>query len=405
MDIRHMAAAAPTPQAVADKEKAAPPQEQGEQHPFAQLLQDAQPLDAMADESASALAALSQTADAAQLVMDEAADLSWSVDSLLGQHSQATEQALQAAGSLDGVSAALAQSETLPAALARWSGQPSQLPTAVGHTVSIVASGVQAEATQQPVAAATSVLLAAEVAAAVDEAVADAQDTQATDGEGRWSLQGAWRLQDTETAPPAVQRLVGQIEQWAAQAAGIQRKPEERATAAAAGVDAGNALAQAGGSGTRLTEQAVREAQSAQQAGADATPDVPTQDMRFWLQGRQQRAEVVMDHNGQAVRVQVSVTGQSAHITLRSDEAQTRAMLDAGLDQLRDLLQQQGLELAGVSVQADGRQSGSGQGQSRGAAGWEEGRVQHASIRVAPDGAVAMAGSSHRSAQGLDLYA
>jgi flagellar hook-length control protein FliK len=87
--------------------------------------------------------------------------------------------------------------------------------------------------------------------------------------------------------------------------------------------------------------------------------------MAFWMNSRQQRAEVVLDRDGAPVRVQVTMEGSTAHVTFRSDEQATRSMLDASVAQLRDMLAAQGVELAGVQVGAQG--SGSSQGGSSGA--------------------------------------
>ncbi len=76
----------------------------------------------------------------------------------------------------------------------------------------------------------------------------------------------------------------------------------------------------------------MQEAQSAQDAMLDPQAEAPVEDMRFWLQGKNQRAEVVLEKDGQPVRVQVSVRGNEAHVTFRADQAQTRELLDASSD-------------------------------------------------------------------------
>ena len=119
-------------------------------------------------------------------------------------------------------------------------------------------------------------------------------DTPAS--EGRVNLLGAWKLEDPQAIPsPTLQRVIGQVEQWAAAGAGLQPKATERAEGSKAGQDAVAGMSAAQGSGTRLTENAVRETQQAQDAQWEAQADVPVEDMRFWLQGKQQRAEVVLD--------------------------------------------------------------------------------------------------------------
>ena len=115
------------------------------------------------------------------------------------------------------------------------------------------------------------------------------------------------------------------------------------------------------GAGTaRLTDGAVAQAAASQQAGnGDASSPEAQPNLAFWMNARQQRAEMVLDRDGQAVRVQVMLEGNAAHISFRSDEQATRSMLDASMAQLREMLAAQGVELAGVDVDA---QSAGGEG-------------------------------------------
>ncbi len=93
----------------------------------------------------------------------------------------------------------------------------------------------------------------------------------------------------------------------------------------------------------------------------EALADSLSEQVAFWVQQKTQRAEMTIDRHGQPVKVQVVVTGNEAHVTFRSNEQQTRDMLDASTAQLRELLEQQGLTLAGVTVQtADAGRQGAG---------------------------------------------
>lgn len=85
--------------------------------------------------------------------------------------------------------------------------------------------------------------------------------------------------------------------------------------------------------------------------------DQLTEQVAYWVNQKTQNAEFTLDRDGQPVGVSVSLNGLEAHITFRSDQAQTRDMLDASTAQLRDLMQQQGLSLAGVSVGAQNQPS------------------------------------------------
>ncbi|MEO7941547.1 MAG: flagellar hook-length control protein FliK, partial [Burkholderiaceae bacterium] len=56
------------------------------------------------------------------------------------------------------------------------------------------------------------------------------------------------------------------------------------------------------------------------------------------------------------------LSGKEAHVAFRSNESQTRELLDASQDQLRDMLGNEGLVLSGVSVGESGARHASGEG-------------------------------------------
>ena len=412
MDIQQTIAPAVAPAAVKAQsaDKAESPQEGQVAAPaFSQLLRglkrDAADASAMQDLSGAVAVAGGEgfSLDAMNLVGG-----ALSIEGLLGQ-TQRLDAADADLAMQDG-SFLLAQQEAgLAPSLVASQGWGAQPHIATGQSVATVAAGVQAAlpsgANPEPqiaMAAASAVLLqASDSAESVTQAVVDGVVAD-TAGEGRVALQGAWTLEDPQLPlNPALQRVIGQVEQWAAASAGVQPKPSERAEGGKSVSATADLLAAGQGSGTRLTDNAVTQAQQAQNAALESHHEAPVQDMRFWLQGKQQRAEVVLEKDGQAVRVQVSVRGNEAHVTFKADQAQTRELLDASLSQLREMLQQQGVELAGVSVQADARgdQPSSGQGQR---SPWEATPVQHGQVVVpVADAAVKRAGPS----QGLDLYA
>lgn len=80
--------------------------------------------------------------------------------------------------------------------------------------------------------------------------------------------------------------------------------------------------------------------------------DAVADQVTYWMGENLKNAEVTIDYAGQPVEVRVSLTGNEAHVAFRSDQAQTRELLDAKMDQLRELLQDQGLVLSGTSVDA-----------------------------------------------------
>lgn len=94
-----------------------------------------------------------------------------------------------------------------------------------------------------------------------------------------------------------------------------------------------------------------------------------TDQVAFWVNQKTQTAELTLDRAGQPVEVSVSLSGNEAHVTFRSDESQTRELLDRSMAQLSDLLQNEGLVLSGMSVGTSARDGadtrGSGQPRNR----------------------------------------
>jgi len=138
---------------------------------------------------------------------------------------------------------------------------------------------------------------------------------------------------------------------------------------------------------------------SLEAATADATQaaieDQLAEQVAFWVNQKTQNAEITLDRDGQPVEVTVSLTGNEAHVTFRSDQEHTRDMLDASVAQLRDLLQSEGLQLSGVTVGTSGEQ-----GSRDGGGPHEDGRRQGA--RQATVHAAGPAGNGGRSMQVTD---
>lgn len=83
-----------------------------------------------------------------------------------------------------------------------------------------------------------------------------------------------------------------------------------------------------------------------------------SEQVAFWVHQKTQRAELTLDHDGEAVRVHLTLTGDAAKITFLSDHAEARRAFDAGIDDLRSMLREQGLELAGVNVGVSAQHQG-----------------------------------------------
>lgn len=333
----------------------------------------------------------------------------FSVESLVGQTQRL--DASDADAALQDGSFLIARQDAGWRGTTGYVSQGAQPPIATGQSVATVAAGVQpssggtlsAAMDTAPAALAAAVLAdGIDVASGLEQAVTGNVESEQHQ-EGRVALLGAWRLEDPQAQNnPALQRLLGQVEQWAAASAGVQPKPMERSESSKNASQGTEWLSAGQASGTRLMENAVREAQSAQDAVLDTAAETPVEDMRFWLQGKQQRAEVVLEKDGQPVRVQVMVRGNEAHVTFRAEQADTRELLDASLAQLREMLEQQGVELAGVSVQTDA-QGGAAQEEAR-RNPWEAAPMLQAQVAVpvAPSGEQA---PRTARANGIDLYA
>ena len=101
------------------------------------------------------------------------------------------------------------------------------------------------------------------------------------------------------------------------------------------------------------------------QTGAAAPVMAPemqvAEQVTYWVSQNVQNAELKLDGLGQSpVEVSISVQGNEAHITFRTDEAQTRSVLEAASAHLKDMLQREGMVLTGVSVGTSGSGESSG---------------------------------------------
>ncbi len=92
------------------------------------------------------------------------------------------------------------------------------------------------------------------------------------------------------------------------------------------------------------------------QVGAE---EYVTDQVAYWVNQKTQNAELTLDRDGQPVQVSVSLSGNEAHVTFRSDQSETRDLLDRSMAQLSDLLRSEGLVLSGMSV---GTSAGDGTG-------------------------------------------
>lgn len=146
---------------------------------------------------------------------------------------------------------------------------------------------------------------------------------------------------------------------------------------------------------------AAQPGQLAQDGAAHAQADLLTEQVTYWVHQKTQNAAVTVDQGGQPVEVKVALTGDQAHVSLGSDRPQEREQLDAGRDQLQDMLERQGLQLAGMTVGTGGRQD-AGTGQEERDPGRAGGR--RASVRVEPVAPRALPPLAGRGERSLDIF-
>ncbi len=263
------------------------------------------------------------------------------------------------------------------------------------------------------------------LAAAADTLAAAMDDARGSAG-ARSALPAA------QAQPPA--DLSGGVRQDAALASGIALqgmaavKPEqwrglfERARDARSGAVSGAADAAGGLDGVAAAVGAAQAGQQAgqQPAGQDASalaqpqPDGRaaasereqeiSEKVAFWVHSKSQNASLTVDHEGRAIQVQVSLQGNEAHVRFGSSEAQAREWLGNGADQLRELLQSQGLQLGGVSVDAGGQQGAGADGRQGADAQARQGRVSAVVDAAGLAGGGAPSRGAARTAGGVDLF-
>lgn len=117
---------------------------------------------------------------------------------------------------------------------------------------------------------------------------------------------------------------------------------------------------------------------------AASAEEAVAEQVTYWLNDNLKNAELTLEHAGQPVDVRVSIAGNEAHVAFRSDQAQTRELLAARMDQLRELLNAEGLVLAGTSVDAGASGQAGGRGGREAPAGAPTAQVRAAGEVAAP---------------------
>ena len=84
---------------------------------------------------------------------------------------------------------------------------------------------------------------------------------------------------------------------------------------------------------------------------APSTEVFVAQQVSYWISRDVQKAELKLDGFGsEAVQVNISMNGNEAQVMFRTDDLQTRAVLENASTHLKDMLQREGVVLSGVSV-------------------------------------------------------
>ena len=149
------------------------------------------------------------------------------------------------------------------------------------------------------------------------------------------------------------------------------------------------------------------------EAGMDGQPGTPTEreqevseQVAFWVHQKTQNAALSIQHEGKPIQVQVQLHGQEAHVRFAADDEQARQLLADGQSQLGELLQAQGLNLAGVSVDAGG--AGAEDAGRRGAdaqpAQTRLARVSSRAAELPADAALAQRNTVPDGRPGVDLF-
>ncbi len=143
-------------------------------------------------------------------------------------------------------------------------------------------------------------------------------------------------------------------------------------------------------------------ASAAVQDAGGVSPDMQVaQQVTYWISQDIQNAELKLDGLGKhAVEVSISMNGNEAHVTFRTDELQARTLLEGAAIHLKDLLQSEGLVLAGVSVGTSGGGDAGGEDRKQRQGNRQAGIVP-ITVAAADARRMPMAGAAGRT---LDLF-
>jgi flagellar hook-length control protein FliK len=122
--------------------------------------------------------------------------------------------------------------------------------------------------------------------------------------------------------------------------------------------------------------------------------------VKYWISQDVQNAHLKLDGLGtKPVEVSISMNGNEAHVVFRSDELQTRGVLESAGAQLKDMLLSQGVMLSGVSVGTSGS-GGGGASDAKSRQGSKQGVINV----IAANPVSARPSNGSPSGRSLDLF-
>lgn len=170
-------------------------------------------------------------------------------------------------------------------------------------------------------------------------------------GESRANVRSMQETRHQEDATP-LKLLIGSLAAPLVESAFRREFKSEKSIFRSEGVVQGDAFSFA-----KSELGMVRLGGSAGEAQTGSSAYAPPQNDagKYWISGDLKNAELKLDGFGDSpVEVSISMTGKEAHVSFRSDESQTRAMLENANLELKELLGKEGLQLSGVSVGSKG---------------------------------------------------
>lgn len=203
---------------------------------------------------------------------------------------------------------------------------------------------------------------------------------------------------------PLAAELAGSLGELLASGVGAGQEASSRASGGDAGsrdpgYGSGALTEPGGGPAVEATDTAVVPGDTAQ-AGVE---DQLAEQVAYWVNQETQNAELTVTRDGQPVEVSVTLSGNEAHVTFRSDQEHTREILDRSMLQLSDLLRGEGLVLSGMSVGTSSARNPEG-----GSGGSDQKRrrddARQTQVSAVPAADAGLVGSGRVSDRSVDVF-